>query len=191
MTAHTARSSGGGFGLRGSQTDQSHPLAMAESVCGTTDRDVAARLFRSRFRLRRRASAAGSDCVFLLLQPDAHAPVVGQGRSARPSYPATWGHRYRADFVRAASLLRADMIFGNDSPHAAQTSRHSGRSAYYFVIVIRHETTAAARWALPFIVRTLFNDAITVAVWTGFHVCLPVDTSASLDVASLPLARPW
>jgi hypothetical protein len=70
-------------------------------------------------------------------------------------------------------------------PHAAQTSRHSGRSAYYFfiVIVIRHETTAAAHWALPFIVRTLFNDAITVAVWTGFHVCLPVDTSASLDVA--------
>ena len=56
---------------------------------------------------------------------------------------------------------------------------------YYFfliIIVIRHETTAAARWALPLIVRTLFNDAITVAVWTGFgfHVCLPVDILASL-----------
>jgi hypothetical protein len=44
------------------------------------------------------------------------------------------------------------------------------------IIVIRHETTAAARWALLLIVRTLFNDAITVAVWTGFHVCLPVDS---------------
>jgi hypothetical protein len=46
-------------------------------------------------------------------------------------------------------------------------------SAYYFfiVIVIRHETTAAARWALLLVVRTLFNDAITVAVWTSFHVC--------------------
>jgi hypothetical protein len=53
--------------------------------------------------------------------------------------------------------------------------------AYYFfiVIVIRHETTAAARWALLLIVRTFLNDAITVAVWTRFHVCLPVDTSAS------------
>jgi hypothetical protein len=53
-----------------------------------------------------------------------------------------------------------------------------GDSASYFfiIIVIRHETTAAARRALPLIVRTLFNDAITVAVWTGFsfHVCLPV-----------------
>jgi hypothetical protein len=64
-------------------------------------------------------------------------------------------------------------------------SGHSFRvdSADYFfivVVVIRHETTAAARGALLLIVRTFFNDAITVAVWTGFHVCLPVDTSASL-----------
>ena len=50
-------------------------------------------------------------------------------------------------------------------------------SAYHFVsvsviVVIGHETTAAAGWALLLIVRTLFNDAITVAVWTGFHVRL-------------------
>jgi hypothetical protein len=48
-------------------------------------------------------------------------------------------------------------------------------SAYYFfiiIIVIRHETTAAGRWLL-LIVRALFNDALTVAVWTGFHVCPP------------------
>ena len=47
----------------------------------------------------------------------------------------------------------------------------------FIIIVIRHETTAAARWALLLIVRTLFNDAIAVALWTGFgfHVCLPVD----------------
>jgi len=47
--------------------------------------------------------------------------------------------------------------------------------AYYFfiVIVIRHETTAAAGWALLLIVRTFLNDAITVAVRTGFHVWLP------------------
>jgi hypothetical protein len=57
--------------------------------------------------------------------------------------------------------------------------------ACYFliiIVVIRHETTAAARWALLLIIRTLFNDAITIAVWTGFgfHLCLPVDIFASL-----------
>jgi hypothetical protein len=50
-------------------------------------------------------------------------------------------------------------------------------SAYYFffvVIVIRHETTTAARWASSLlIVRTFLNDAITVAVWTGFHSAPP------------------
>src|SRR5262245_13532729 len=40
------------------------------------------------------------------------------------------------------------------------------------VIVIRYETTATARWTSPFIVRAFFNDTITVAVWTGFHVRL-------------------
>jgi hypothetical protein len=34
---------------------------------------------------------------------------------------------------------------------------------------------------LLLIVRTLFNDAITIAVWTGFHVCLPVDTLEPLN----------
>jgi hypothetical protein len=46
---------------------------------------------------------------------------------------------------------------------------------YYFflaVVVIRYETTATARWALLFIVRAFFDDTITVAVWTGFHVRL-------------------
>ena len=49
------------------------------------------------------------------------------------------------------------------------------RCFYYFfvaVIVIRHETTATARWTSPFIVRAFFNHTITVAVWTGFHARL-------------------
>ena len=48
-------------------------------------------------------------------------------------------------------------------------------SPHYFfivVIVIRYETTAAARWALLFIVRAFFNDTFAVALWTGFHVRL-------------------
>jgi hypothetical protein len=40
------------------------------------------------------------------------------------------------------------------------------------VIVIRYETTATARWTSPLIVRAFFNDTITVAVWTRFHVRL-------------------
>jgi hypothetical protein len=40
------------------------------------------------------------------------------------------------------------------------------------VVVVRYRTTATARWALLFIVRAFFNDTITVAVWTGFHVHL-------------------
>jgi hypothetical protein len=60
----------------------------------------------------------------------------------------------------------------------------AGRACYFLiiiVIVIRHETTAAARWALLLMVRTLSNDAITVAIWTGFgfHVCPSVDVLAS------------
>jgi hypothetical protein len=62
----------------------------------------------------------------------------------------------------------------------------AGSACYFFItIVIRHETTAAARWALLLIVRTLFDDAIAVAVWTGFHVCLPVDTIASLPAKNV------
>jgi hypothetical protein len=50
-------------------------------------------------------------------------------------------------------------------------------TCYFFIIfVIRHKTTAAAGWALLLIVRTLFNDAVTIALWTSFHVCLPRDT---------------
>jgi hypothetical protein len=39
------------------------------------------------------------------------------------------------------------------------------------LLVIRYETTATTRWALLFIVRAFFDDTVTVAVWTGFHVC--------------------
>jgi len=53
-------------------------------------------------------------------------------------------------------------------------SRHALPSPYYFfgVIVIRYETTAAARRALLFIVCAFFNYAFAVAIWTSFHVGL-------------------
>jgi len=48
------------------------------------------------------------------------------------------------------------------------------------VVVVRYKTTPTARRALLFIVRAFFNDTITVAVWTGFHVRL---------IAMLPHSR--
>jgi hypothetical protein len=53
----------------------------------------------------------------------------------------------------------------------AELLRDALPSANYFfvVIVIRNETTAAARWALLFIVRTFFNHTFSVALWTSFH----------------------
>ena len=62
---------------------------------------------------------------------------------------------------------KADIFAGSESP--------AGSACYFIIIiiVIGHDTTAAACRALLLIVRTLFNDAITAAVWTGFHVCLP------------------
>ena len=40
------------------------------------------------------------------------------------------------------------------------------------IVVVRYKTTASTRRALSFIVRAFFDDTITVAVWTGFHVRL-------------------
>jgi hypothetical protein len=62
----------------------------------------------------------------------------------------------------------------NMVPTVCRTSSIRLPCVYYFllaVVVIRYETTATARWALLFIVRAFFNDTVTVAVWTGFHVC--------------------
>jgi hypothetical protein len=84
--------------------------------------------------------------------------------------------------VTLAALIVASCVAVTPSIGFAPIFTPTAGSACYFIIiiiVIRHETTAAARWALLLIVRALSNDAITVAVWTGFgfHVCLPVDVS--------------
>ena len=72
----------------------------------------------------------------------------------------------------------------------------AGSACYFFiVIVIRDETTAATPWTLLLIVRTLFNDTITVAVWTGFHVRLPAlrpirEITERLEInCSIPVQR--
>jgi hypothetical protein len=61
------------------------------------------------------------------------------------------------------------------------------------VVVVRYETAATARWALLFIVRAFFNDTITVAVWTGFHVrswgCYPSPAIISAGASLIRLLR--
>ena len=52
------------------------------------------------------------------------------------------------------------------------------------VIVIRYETTAAARWALLFIVRAFFDYAFAVALWTSFHTRLVVTLTAFLNATA-------
>jgi hypothetical protein len=61
------------------------------------------------------------------------------------------------------------------APPACRASSIPPPCVYYFflaVVVIGYETTATARWTLLFIVRAFFNDTITVAVRTGFHMRL-------------------
>ena len=56
------------------------------------------------------------------------------------------------------------------------------------VVIIGYVTTAAARWALLFIVRIFSMTTVTVAVWTSFHLCLHVvydAESVTLHIASL------
>jgi hypothetical protein len=67
-----------------------------------------------------------------------------------------------------------------------------GLCLYYFFIllIIGHKATAAARWTLAFILRTFFNDAITVAVWTGFRFhCVPLLSGPTRVTANPPRPR--
>jgi hypothetical protein len=77
--------------------------------------------------------------------------------------------------------MMAEVEFKHSS-NASVDQGHQSGSVYHFIIIIiiRYETTAAARRALLLIVSTLLNDTITVALWTGFHVCLPMEPSTSL-----------
>jgi hypothetical protein len=53
------------------------------------------------------------------------------------------------------------------------------------VIVIRYETAATTRWASFFSVRPFFNDTITVAIWTGFHVLTGCSTETGSDAGKV------
>ena len=70
------------------------------------------------------------------------------------------------------------------APALAHSQRPTGdfTSFYYFVIaivVIRHETKAAARRALTFVVRIFVNDTIAITVWTRFYFHVAARASGS------------
>jgi hypothetical protein len=75
-------------------------------------------------------------------------------------------------------LANREVLPARDPPVGCRTSLIRLPCFYYFllaVVVIGYETTATARWALLFLVHAFFGDTITVAVWTGFHVCASWD----------------
>jgi hypothetical protein len=87
----------------------------------------------------------------------------------------------RANIQQRESGTLAGILFGSEA--ICKKCRLSAGAAdeqclYYFfivVIIIRHETTATACRALTFIVRIFVNDTITIAVWTSFHVYVPIE----------------
>ena len=59
-------------------------------------------------------SQQGPDLVFALLQRDARAFGIGQGRAATTSRPTIRDHRRHTNLVRFASSICTDVIFGKD-----------------------------------------------------------------------------
>src|SRR2546426_4523903 len=83
-------------------------------ITHTWSADTAARLSGSCADLWQTAFAAGSNRVLDLLQRDAHASWIEQGRASTRRCPAIWSWSYRANPIRIAPSLCADMIFGNE-----------------------------------------------------------------------------
>src|SRR5207245_2561892 len=64
--------------------------------------------------LRRAASVADPGFIFVVLQSLAHALGIEQECAVTASCPRIRNHYCHSNFVRIASSLRADMIFGKD-----------------------------------------------------------------------------
>ena len=98
---------------------------------------------------------------------------------------------YLAHLADARSAAQHLMSNGTSKPAQQHKDRvpegfHCSRKAtcvYYSLrivgFIIRHETRAAARRILMFVVRAFFNDALTVAVGTSFHVAYQIEVEIS------------
>jgi hypothetical protein len=54
------------------------------------------------------------------------------------------------------------------------------------VVIIRYKPTAAARWASLFIIRTFFNNAFTITVWTRFLCHVNASESLACGLTTTP-----
>ena len=84
------------------------PKCRLEAILATVHRRRHSRRYDAHHRGRRGSARLLDKC-------DADTFIVGQGCSARSRGPAKRHHSRYAHSVRAASLVRADMIFGSDS----------------------------------------------------------------------------
>jgi hypothetical protein len=116
------------FGTKGQRFDQTHDQAPRAAIANLADISCvimsrqSRRLISSCADLWQTAFAAGSNRVLDLLQRDAHASWIEQGRASTPRCPAIWSWSYRAKPIRIAPSLCADMIFGNDRVRKKQSS---------------------------------------------------------------------
>ena len=134
------------MGIRDRPTSPRSPWQnpYAERLIGTLRRDCLDHVVIFGARHLRWVMAA----VFRLLQQDAYAPVVRKRCAARPSDPAAWSHYHCVDFVRTASLLRADIIFGRDSGLDLLPKAKAARPDVPVIMITAYGDTDTRRKAL-------------------------------------------
>ena len=89
-------------------------VAVAEWLCGTSDRHIAPRVPGSSGNLQRDAPAANSFRLCGVLQSSAPALGITERRAPASSGPTIWRHCRRSDPGWTAPPIRPDMIFGKD-----------------------------------------------------------------------------
>jgi hypothetical protein len=101
--------------------DDGHPrstdlswIAMAKWYCGTSDWHTASRVPGPNGHLRRGAPTPNSFRLCRVLQSSTYALGITERCAATASSSAMRDHCRYGYFVRAASSVRADMIFGKD-----------------------------------------------------------------------------
>jgi len=90
-------------------------IAVAEWLCGTSDRHIAPRVPGSSGHLRRDATAANCFCLCSVLQSSAYVLDIRERCALAASSPTICHHCRHSDLGWAASPIRSDMIFGKDT----------------------------------------------------------------------------
>src|SRR4030095_5115474 len=100
---------------RNSRSSNVCTLALAERVCGATDRRDPPGMFGPYRGDRRAAPAPYPQMLHGVLQRGAHASIIGQGCAHLEGYPACRAHRSATCAWWTAPSVRADLICVRDS----------------------------------------------------------------------------